>query len=129
MQNSQVSSKSRLPFPRLLAPRKSFTPREVRERLRTEQLEDPRTIQVHEAASRTGEWAGRLSDRLSFELGRAASRLPTIVYWYRHGVPPCEIGRRLSPFGGEWDAERALDVAATLIARYLNRSESRELAA
>jgi hypothetical protein len=129
MQNSQVSSKPRFLLPRLLAPRKTFSPREVRERLRIENSDDPRTVQVHEAASRTGEWAGRLSDRLSFELGRAATRLPTIVYWYRQGIPPREIGRRLSPFGSEWDAERALDVAATLIARSLNRSEYPELAA
>jgi hypothetical protein len=129
MHNSQISSKPRLPLPRLLAPRKTFTPREVRERLRIESPADPRTAMVHAAASRTGVWAGRLSDKLMFDLGRAANRLPTIVYWYRQGVPTGEIGRRLSPFGGEWDADRALDVAATLIARCLNRGDAAERAA
>ena len=129
MQNSQISSKSRLPLPRLLAPRKTFTPREVRERLRDANPTDPRTILVQEAASRTSFWAGRPSDKLAFELGRAANRLPTVVYWYRQGVSSCEIGRRLSPLGDEWQAERALDVATMLIARSLNRSDGTDLAA
>jgi hypothetical protein len=51
------------------------------------------------------------------------------VYWYRQGVPPGEIGQRLSPFGGAWDADRALHVAAALIATSLNRGEFAEVAA
>lgn len=129
MQNSQVTSKSRFSLPRLLAPRKTFSPREVRERLRDAHPTDPRTILVQETAARTSLWAGRPSDKLAFELGRTANRLPSVVYWYRQGVPPCEIGRRLSPFGDEWDAERALDVASTLIARSLNRGDATEQAA
>jgi hypothetical protein len=43
--------------------------------------------------------------------------------WYRQGVPPHEIGRRLSRFGGAWDAEQAIEVAAALIARALNQPE------
>jgi hypothetical protein len=46
-----------------------------------------------------------------------------IVLWYRQGVPLHEIGRRLSPLGGAWDADHALDVATMLIARALNRPE------
>jgi hypothetical protein len=45
------------------------------------------------------------------------------VLWYRWGVPPHEIGRRLSRFGGAWDAERAIEVAAALIARALNQPQ------
>jgi hypothetical protein len=43
------------------------------------------------------------------------------VFWYCQGVPSHEMGRRLSPFGDAWDAERALDVAAALIAATLNQ--------
>ena len=64
-----------------------------------------------------------MSEKVAYELGRAAPRLPTIVHWYRQGVPPQEIGRRLSPMGGAWDAERALEVAVLLIATVLNRPE------
>jgi hypothetical protein len=35
-------------------------------------------------------------------------------------MPPGEIGRRLSPFGSAWDADRALSVATALIASVLN---------
>ena len=64
-----------------------------------------------------------MSEKVAFELGRAAPRLPTIVHWYRQGVPSQEIGRRLSPMGGAWDADRALEVAALLIATVLNQPE------
>ena len=110
-------------LPRLLAHRKSFSAEEVRQRLRADTCNDPRTQAVHAAAARTGVWSSRLSDRLAFDLGRAAHRLPSVVYWYSQGVPATEIGRRLSPFGGEWDAERALMVAATLIAGLLNAGD------
>jgi hypothetical protein len=89
----------------------------------------PRTAAVHAAAERTGIWAASISDRLAADLGRAASRLPTVVFWYRQGVPSSEIGQRLSPFGSAWDADRALDAAATLIARSLNRGDLEKLAA
>jgi hypothetical protein len=129
MQNSQISSKPRLSLPRLLGPRNTFTPKEVRERLRIQIAADPRTAAVHAAAARTADWAEHVPDRMASELGRAAHRLPTIVYWYRQGVPASEIGRRLSPFGGAWDGDRAVDVASMLIARALNRGDLTELAA
>jgi len=129
MQHSPTSSKSRMSLPRLLAQRKSFSPEEVRQRLRADLSADPRTRAVHAAAARTAVWSSRLPDRVAFDLGRAAHRLPTVVFWYCQGVPELEIGRRLSPFGGEWDAERALMVAATLIANALNGGEFAELAA
>jgi hypothetical protein len=129
MHQSQISSKSRLSLPRLLTQRKSFTAKEVRQRLRADITSDPRTRAVHAAAARTAIWSSQLPDRVAFDLGRTANRLPTVVYWYCQGVPVLEIGRRLSPFGGEWDAERALNVAATLIANALNGGVFTELAA
>jgi hypothetical protein len=110
-------------LPRLLASRKNFTAQEVRQRLLPGTAHDERTHAVHAAAARTGIWSSQLSDRLVFDLGRAASRLPTVVYWYTHGVSLPDIGRRLSPFGTDWDANRALDAAAMLIAQSLNRGE------
>jgi hypothetical protein len=80
-------------------------------------------VAVHSAAAQTGIWASLLSDRVALDLGSAANRLPTIVLWYRQGVPSHEIGRRLSRFSGAWDAERAFEVAASLIARALNQPE------
>ena len=58
-----------------------------------------------------------------FDLGRTATRLPTVVFWYRQGVSLADIGRRLSPFGGAWDANRALDAATSLIADVLNSGQ------
>jgi hypothetical protein len=46
-----------------------------------------------------------------------------VVFWYRQGIAPCEIGRRLSPLGGAWDANRALAAAAALIAEALNHGD------
>jgi hypothetical protein len=116
------------PLPRLLSrfPHSSatYTPEEVRLRLLQQgDASHSRTAAVHDVAARTGVWFGLLPDTVAFELGRAATRLPTIVYWYRQGVPSHEIGRRLSPLGGAWDADRALEVAAALIATALNRPE------
>jgi hypothetical protein len=132
MHTSQNPSRSRSAFGRfgLLAERhQSFTPDEVRQRLGLEDTADSRTAAVHAAAARTGAWANLLSDKVAFDLGRAGNRLPTVVYWYTQGVPTSEIGRRLSPFGSAWDAERALGVAAALIARTLNHAETRVAAA
>jgi hypothetical protein len=124
------TSTSRSFLPRLLAhlprfphPTRTFTPQEVRLRLQQANAAHPRTQAVHAAAARTGVWSSLLPDRAAFDLGRAANRLPTIVHWYCQGVPLHEIGRRLSPLGGAWDADHALDVAAMLIARALNRPE------
>ncbi len=90
-------------------------------RLQAHELADPRTAAVHAAAARTALWSCLVSDQVASDLGPAARRLPTIVHWYRQGVSPHEIGRRLSPFGGAWDADHALAVAAALIAYILNQ--------
>jgi hypothetical protein len=113
-----------LSLPRLLAqlprPARTYTPEEVRLRLQLDDTGHPRTAAVHAAAAHCGLWSTLLTEKVAFDLGRSAARLPTIVYWYRQGIPPHEIGRRLSRFGGAWDAERAFGVAAELIARTLN---------
>jgi hypothetical protein len=124
------TGRSRFSTPRLLAfllqlthPARTFTPEEVRLRLQQANAAHPRTQAVHAAAARTGIWSSLLPDTAAFDLGRAANRLPTIVHWYCQGVPLHEIGRRLSPLGGAWDADHALEVATMLIARALNRPE------
>jgi hypothetical protein len=124
-----ISSKSWALLPRLLSRSETYTPREVRERLADERAEDPRTAAVHAIAAQTSLWSGRLPQRQAFDLGRTAGRLPSVVFWYRQGVSLDEIGQRLSPFGGVWDAERALDTAAALIAEALNRGARTEMAA
>jgi hypothetical protein len=125
MNQFSISSESRLGLRRLLGrfPRTAHTysPEEVRLRLTQNELADPRTAAVHAMAAQTGLWSSLASDQVTAELGRAATRLPTIVYWYRQGVSAHEIGRRLSPFGGAWDADHALAIAAALIAYVLNQ--------
>lgn len=120
---SQTTSKSRLWWPRLLGPRNtSYTPEEVRQRLQVDGHDgDARTAAVHAAAALTAVWTSHMPDQVAFNLGRSASRLPTVVYWYRQGLSASEIGRRISPFGTAWDADRALDAAARLIAEALNQ--------
>jgi hypothetical protein len=108
---------------------KHYTAAEVLQRLQVDRADDPRTAAVHAAAAQIGVWSSLLSERVAYELGRSAQRLPTVVYWYRQGVSPCEIGRRLSPLGGAWDANRALNEAAALIAQALNRGHVTLLAA
>ena len=124
-----ISSKSRPLLPRLLPLRKSFSRAEVRQRLLVQKADHPRTAAVHSAAAMTSVWSSRMPERLAFDMGRTATRLPTVVLWFRQGLPAQEIGRRLSTFGGAWDAERALDVAATLIADTLNHGACAERAA
>jgi hypothetical protein len=126
---SHISSISWPSLPRLLGARKHYTAAEVLRRLQVDRPDDPRTAAVHAAAGQIGVWSNLLSERMVSELGRSAQRLPTIVFWYRQGVAPCEIGRRLSPMGGAWDANRALDAAAALIAQALNRGDVSLLAA
>jgi hypothetical protein len=124
------ASKRRRSWPRLLGARNhNYTSAEVRQRLQVDRADDPRTAAVHAAAARVGAWSSLLSPDAAADLGRAAYRLPTVVYWYRQGVSAGEIGRRLSPLGGAWDANRALDAATTLIAQALNRGVVAELAA
>jgi hypothetical protein len=118
------TSRFSLNLPRLLAqlprPVRTYTPEEVRLRLQLDDTEDPRTSAVHAAAARCGIWSTLLPEKVAFDLGRSATRLPTVIYWYRQGVSAHEIGRRLSRFGGAWDADRAIGVASELIARALN---------
>src|SRR5258708_37373125 len=116
MHLSSISSKSRFSWPRLLPQRTLFTPEEVRLRLQLTDTTDPRTEAVHTAAARTSVWSSLLPDKVAFDLGRTATRLPTVVFWYCQGVSVQDIGRRLSTFGGAWDADRALEVAPALIA-------------
>lgn len=120
-------STSRLAFLRFARlTRDTFTAAEVRQRLGLddEEMDDPRSAAVHAAASRTGLWQAALDERSAVELGRAAQCLPLIVFWYRQGVPLDEIGRRVSPFGGAWDADHALDIACDLIAQRLNTEQA-----
>jgi hypothetical protein len=126
---SHISSKPRFSLPRLLAAHKSYTAAEVRQRLQIDKADDPRTATVHAAAAQSSIWSSLLPESASWELGRAANRLPTVVYWYRQGISPGEIGRRLSPLGDAWDANRALDTAAMLIAQALNRGDVAKVAA
>jgi hypothetical protein len=129
MQHSttQTSSKSWRDWPRLLAPRRKYSAEEVRFRLQVDWEHDERTAAVHAAAARTSVWSSRLPDRVALDLGRSATRLPTVVYWHRQGISPYEIGRRLSPFGTEWDADRALAAASGLIAEVLNQGALADL--
>src|ERR1700694_3181336 len=124
MHPSSNPSTSRFTLLRLLAqlprPIRTYTPKEVRLRLQSDDMEHPRTAAVHAAAAQSGIWSSLLSEKVAFDLGRSAARLPTVVYWYRQGVPSHEIGQRLSRFGGAWDADRAIGVASELIARALN---------
>ena len=127
---TKTSGKPRLSLPWLLAAHRSYSAQEVLDRLQRDQPDgDARTLAVHTVTAMTGVWCTELPDRLILDLGRAASRLPTVVFWYRQGLSAQEIGRRLSPFGTSWDAERALSAAATLIAQALNRGEVTVLAA
>jgi hypothetical protein len=125
MNQYSLLSESRLGLRRLLGklPQTAqiYSPEEVRLRLRKDELADPRTAAVHAAAARTALWSCLVSEKVRADLGPAATRLPTIVHWYRQGVSAHEIGRRLSPFGGAWDADHALAVAAALIAYILNQ--------
>jgi hypothetical protein len=118
-----IWSTARRSMPRLLGARQTFTAAEVLQALQGDPAGDARTAAVHAVAERISLWLSLLPERLASDLGRASQRLPTVVYWYRQGVPPHEIGRRLSPFGDAWDGNRALDAAAGLIAEALNRGE------
>src|ERR1051326_6859798 len=104
-------------------PFRPFSPAEVRSRLRIDAKDgDPRTLLVHAAAAEIGAWTHLLppSARSERRLGLAASRLPSVVFWYRHGLSSYEIGRRLTPFGEASYGDRAIDAACALIAHRLN---------
>ena len=75
---------------------------------------------VRACAARPASWMERLDAAEIRELGRLVPRLPTIVFWYRVGVPVDEIGSRVGHFQRAWEAERALRVISSCIARQLN---------
>ncbi len=99
----------------------AFSAEEVKARLHDDPRAEPRTAVVHAAAREVSGWTDLLSRSDEFVLGRTASRLPTVIFWYQRGLSTEEIGQRLGPFGGSWDGERALAVASRLIATHLNR--------
>lgn len=98
-----------------------YTSLEVRSRLRQPPALHPRTQAVHAAAADVGAWTALLGRRGARELGRAADRLPTVVFWFCQGRHLDEIGRALTPFGSTWDGDQAVDAASQLIARLLNQ--------
>jgi hypothetical protein len=109
--------------------RAPYSPREVRARLREDpSSREPRTAAVHAAAAEIGAWMHLLPQEAAREdhLGLAASRLPTVVFWFCRGMQPQEIGRRLTPFGESCYGNRAIDAASTLIAELLNRRAAGE---
>jgi hypothetical protein len=113
-------------FVRGLCHFQSYSPREVRARLVDHEHEDPRTAAVHAAAAEVGAWMRLLSNATREHcLGRAASRLPSVIFWHGHGLSAEEIGRRLTPFGEQCYGDRAIDAACTAIAALLNSGRVR----
>jgi len=114
---------------RALRHREPYSPQEVRTRLLDEMSHgDPRTAAVHAAAAEVGAWMRLLPGDAAREhrLGLAATRLPTVVFWYRQGLSSEQIGRRLTPFGCSSYGDRAINAACTLIALLLNSGWARE---
>ena len=105
-----------------------FTAEEVLARLRQDPTREHRTAAVHAAASEVSAWTSRMAPDTARELGRTADRLPSAVFWYVQGRSNDDIGRRLRPLGGAWDAELALNVATFLIAGVLNEGTTRATA-
>jgi hypothetical protein len=99
----------------------------VRARLLQTTESDARTAAVHAAAAQAGAWMRLLPSEAPREhcLGRVAGRLPSVVFWYTHGLPSEEIGRRLSPFAHQYSGERAIDAACAAIAALLNSQSTR----
>ena len=105
-----------------------YSPREVRARLLDEMSQaDPRTAAVYAAAAEVGAWMSLLPGDAAREhrLGLAATRLPSVVFWYRQGLSSEAIGRRLTPFGCSCYGDRAINAACTLIAALLNSGWAR----
>jgi hypothetical protein len=98
-----------------------FTGREVAEAL-VGRRNGPRAERALEMAAQTGRWMPAEPSKVFREVGRIADRVPTILYQVRTGAEPEEIGRRLSPLGGEWPVRRTVEIASDLIARELNRA-------
>lgn len=99
----------------------TFCAAEVQALLPEDPSASPRVRAVHEAAAQISAWTGLLTTSDEFELGRSATRLPSVVYWYQQGLSNHEIGRRLGPLSSSWDGERAVALASRLIATHLNR--------
>jgi hypothetical protein len=99
-----------------------YSSKEVRLRLQTGGLGGPRTTAVQSAAAQVGGWMGLLPSDASREhnLGLAAARLPSVVFWFREGLSAEQIGRRLTPLGESCYGDRAIDAACSLIAALLN---------
>ena len=103
---------------------RAYTAEEVLQRLRSIDSDDPRTAAVQSAVSQTAAWPALLPESTARDLGPAASRLPTVVFWYGRGADFADIGRRLSPLGGAWDGQRAVVAACRLVAQLLNRTRA-----
>src|SRR6516162_1513527 len=103
-----------------------YSTREVRLRLQPgKSLEGARTLAVHVAAAQVGSWMRLLPNDAAREhnLGLAAGRLPSVVFWFRAGHSAEQIGRRLTPLGESCYGDRAINAACALIATLLNSSE------
>ena len=78
------------------ASRRTYSADEVLQLLRWGDPADPRAAAVHSAASQTAAWSASLPDTAARDLGPAATRLPTVIFWYQRGVDFADIRRRLS---------------------------------
>ena len=97
----------------------AYSRNEVLEILRGGDLGE-RAESALQLVSEPTEWLPVDSRRAFGELAWYAERLPTILYLYRRGWAPEQIGRRLSPLGGSWAVEQILSRAAELIAARIN---------
>jgi MFS transporter, DHA1 family, multidrug resistance protein len=102
------------------AARERFTGHEVVLAL-SGRLQGPRAEVVLDMAAQPSRWMPLDSQRTFRDVGRYADRVPTILSQIRNGGDPEEIGRRLSPLGGDWPVRRTVEIASDLIARELNR--------
>jgi DHA1 family multidrug resistance protein-like MFS transporter len=84
-------------------------------------LRGSRAESVLEMAAQPVRWMPADPSRTFREVPRLADRVPTILHQFRNGAEPGEIGRRISPLGGEWPVRRTIEIASDLIARELNR--------
>ncbi|MFN8526842.1 MAG: hypothetical protein U0821_27375 [Chloroflexota bacterium] len=88
---------------------------------------DPAPTELEQArrvwacASRPSEWMDRLDRGGVWKLGLLQTeRMPKMLYWYRAGLSLEQIGERVSFFGGDYSARRAIRLAARGIASRLN---------
>lgn len=111
------------------APSQQFTTEEVLQLLRptgdqqpTEHATLARSQAVRQIAAQPGAWLHRVTGQHRMQIGGLADRLPTLLVHHSAGGQPSELVRR---FGGwsSWRYERALEVAASCIARSLNQTQ------